>query len=438
MDEVEGEPEIQHVPIPAYRFLFVLPEPLPFPDGDRYYDTIGDQPDAVPRDDDPWVSLTFYQESSNRGRTAGSFEALTKVLNRVPGLNEDPQHNDEQKGEGPSGLDIAYTVVDAVTPSHSPDPSPDEVERAQDLPPRADAFNRCLRFVSDLARAYRVTTGALLMTPTYERTPHPVFAYEGEAAMFVTDEDPPFVVIAVSEGGWGEPGLMALEHFNLPDQVLHDTIDEERRGKFNHWMTQLRHGNPFMQWNELYLDARRLLYAEGEYQAAVVSALTASEVFLDGLLALLLWESGDDPEQAAKLFEEGKVTKRVKTDLPRLLGGNWQLDGKAVPAQWFHQAVRLRHRVVHGGYRPTRLEAIAALDVALAMERYALSRLITRRGQFPRATLMTVAESGLRARNLWAGAIKRFSEQVTDTEPSWMESFAEWRERMVAAPPNAT
>jgi hypothetical protein len=61
--------------VTLYRFVFALPEPLPFADSTRFRDLIGDQPDAVVREDDPWVTLTVYQEQNASGRTAGSGSA---------------------------------------------------------------------------------------------------------------------------------------------------------------------------------------------------------------------------------------------------------------------------------------------------------------------------------------------------------------------------
>lgn len=424
--------------VQLYRFVFVLPEPLPFADGSRFTDHIGDQPNAVVREDDPWVTLSIYQEQNTLGRTAGSLKAMTSVTRRIPDLDrltpgaieegKPPQSDDDALS---TLLPITYTVVDAITLADSPDDRPDEFEKAQDLPPRADAFNRCLRFTNDLVRAYRVTDSALMGLPTYERIPPTVLAYTADAEHVTVQEDVNGWIVGVREGRWSDPEVMGLEHYNLPDHFAAGPIDEEQLAKFSHYMEMLRYGNPFLQWNEMYIDARRALQVHGNYASAVVLALTASEVMLDGLLSLILWETGATPEQAAARCEEGRITRRVKTDLPPLLGGNWNLDGNGPAGQWFRKAVRLRHRVVHGGYRPTRLEATAAVEAVLAMERHAFTRLVQRRDKYPRSTLMTVAESGLRSRNLWNGKIKKFSETVAPVEDSWQAAFADWRETLI-------
>ncbi len=89
--------------------------------------------------------------------------------------------------------------------------------------------------------------------------------------------------------------------------------------------------------------------------------------------------------------------------------------------------------MVHGGYRPRRTEAAAAVRAVLGFEKHIYDRLVVRRNEYPRSTLMTVAEQGLRKRDLWGGQIRRFAEEVAPTEPPWRESNRTWRDRMVTA-----
>jgi hypothetical protein len=413
------------------RFIFALPEPLPFPDGTVHQAKIGNAADAVTSDDDPWVTLAIHQVTNATGRTSGSMAAVLEVIDRLPDLPEGDRVR-EDSTKVPK-VDVSYTVIDAVTSFDSPDELPDG-DGARDWPPRSDAFNRCLRFVNDLARAYRVTTQTSYGLPTYERIPHPILGFTADAERVEFDEGGLVgVLVGLPEGAWRGPNLMLLEHYNTPDDHLGPMIDDSRVGEFNFWMTQVRYGNPLMQAHEAQLDARRALQVVGDYSAAVVLAQTASEILLDGVMALILWEMGSTPEDAALRFEEGKITRRVKTDFPSLLGGNWKLDGSAPAARWFHRSVRVRHRIVHGGYRPARLEAVDALNALRDLQTHTFDRLAARRDKYPRATLMTVAQSGLVARGLWHGKIKQFVEQVAPTEPYWTHSYAEWRDAMVKA-----
>lgn len=406
------------------------------PDGMTVQDHVGDLPDAPTSDEDPWVALTFHQVSSPYGRTTGGMDAVSKVLASTPGLLErDPDAPDRAAAAGAlPDLEIAYTVVDAITSDVDVCDDRQPFDVAQELPPTADPFNRCLRLVQDLARAYRVTVQGLSELPTYERLPYPIFAFRAVGELIEVEQDGlTGVIVGVPEPGWGGPQLMMLEHMNPPDPILGPPVEGDVADQFDYWVAQIRDGNPLMLALEGFLEARRALEVEGDYAGAVVLAETASEVAVDGVLALLLWESGVEPEDAAGRFEEGKVTRRVRNDLPALLGGDWRLEGTGAAAVWFRDAVRLRHRVVHGGYRPRRTEAAAAVRAVLGFERHIYDRLAVRRNEYPRSTLMTVAEQGLRKRDLWGGQIRRFAEEVAPTEPPWRESNRTWRDRMVTA-----
>src|SRR5207244_4032221 len=109
------------------------------------------------------------------------------------------------------------------------------------------------------------------------------------------------------------------------------------------------------------------------------------------------------PEDAAARFREGGVLRRIRQEFPPRLKGNWSLRGSAEVARWFADVYSLRHRVVHGGYRPTRPEARQTIHAMRGLERFIFDRVAARRIAFPRATLLTLAEPGLRKRGLWSG-----------------------------------
>jgi hypothetical protein len=151
---------------------------------------------------------------------------------------------------------------------------------------------------------------------------------------------------------------------------------------------------------------------------------------LDAILALLMWEEGVAVEDAVPLFEEGKVLRRLKQELQPRLKGQWSTETGAVGV-WFRSAYQLRHRVVHGGYSPAPAEAATALEAGLGLQHFVMDRIAERRTTYFRAALMTVAEEGLRRRDLWSGQIKRFAEEVAPTESSWRDSFTSWYRELV-------
>ncbi|MFH9075296.1 hypothetical protein [Streptomyces alboflavus] len=224
-----------------------------------------------------------------------------------------------------------------------------------------------------------------------------------------------------------------LDHANISDFPAGDELEAEHAGRIEYCMNMLDQGNPFFLWKERFVEARTALYRDGKYGAAVTLSNTASEVLLDGLLSLLYWESGKNPEEVADVFAEGRLARRVKSNFSELLGGNWALDGAGPVANWFHTCYRLRHRVVHGGYSPTRLEAQTAIDATFSLSIYSCDRLAAKKKKFPRAALMVIAEEGLRKRGKWCHFMRDFVRDVAPVEPSWQDASHAWRSEMYDA-----
>lgn len=269
---------------------------------------------------------------------------------------------------------------------------------------------RCLRLANDLMRSYRASSGKPVTLPTYERLPNFVLCYSAPAIRSRIIVEGKRVDRTRTAGPWAGPVAVLLEHGNMLDPVPGEDLDDETGFAFASYMWSLRNGDPRFIYRERYTEAVRALRVDGEYGQAVVLAVTASEVLVDWLLALLLWEKHEDAELSATLFQEGKVLRRLTVDLPELLRGNWSTSTTGPVNTWYQQAYILRHRVVHGGRTPSRPAAQAALRATLGLERHAMDRLVDRRSVFPRATLMSVAQAGLRRRDRWSGKIKRFAE----------------------------
>ena len=117
---------------------------------------------------------------------------------------------------------------------------------------------------------------------------------------------------------------------------------------------------------------------------------------------------------------------RLAREFPSRLKGVWDTKGSGLVAQWFEHSYKLRHRVVHGGYNPSRFEAEQALESVVGLETHLFDRLAERRMDYPRSTLMTLGPPGLKRRNLWSGKIKRFYDGPARDEADWRESFSSW------------
>ena len=81
--------------------------------------------------------------------------------------------------------------------------------------------------------------------------------------------------------------------------------------------------------------------------------------------------------------------------------------GSGPVAQWFQRTALLRNRVVHCSYIPTGRQAEDAYGAAFPMEKFVFDRLVLKRGKYPHARLIAVAQSGLERRGHWSGRRRR-------------------------------
>jgi hypothetical protein len=412
---------------PTARFFFALPEPLPFPDGSLILERVGDSIyDAKP--DDPWVSVIVHQVLVPHGRTHAFAAATDAVMTARPELVNLLSGRDRTiQGEETLDFEVAITVVEAITDFASPDQPPaDWSGEARDLPPRADALNRCIRLVQDQMRAYRLAADVPYGRVTYEKIPLFVFGFMG----WGTRQPDGFWHLWPP---WRGPQVILLEHFNLPDPVAETQVVGELQTRHQHWLFELRQGNALVAWRESLLDAYRRCRVEGEYGAACIAAQTAAEVLVDQLLGLLMWEEGKDPEAAATVLGEGQLVAKMRREFPRRLGGNWSFTSPGPLREWLVGTVRIRNRVVHAGYEPTRLQTEAAIQRVLELQTWLFDALANERTRYPRAVLMTLAQEGLQRRGLWNGQIRVFANEQAPTEASWRASWKSWRDAMVLA-----
>lgn len=412
-------------PTHLVRFLFTLPDPIGLPDGYTVSATVGDGSND-PRADDPFVILHFHQVDASTGRTAAAHEAVTIVASRIDG--EVPPDEKRELLQ----LGAEFTVVEAVTTSASPDTVPDaDAESPARWMPRADPFMRCLTLAQSVVRAYKQATESLCRVPTYVLTPSPVLSWSGNGASTTVDHEGEKLILVRPTEDWQGPSVLMLDHMNLPDS-FRDDVSEDVLGRVAHWHDEQRHRYPLDLWRERFTAARRALFIEGDTASAVTLANTSCEVLLDAVLAILMWEEGMSVAAAAPSFEEGKALRRVKQDISHRLGGNWST-GAGPVGDWVTALYKLRHRVVHAGYTPTIAEAETGIEVAHHLQRFVFDRIAARRTTYPRSALTTVAEEGLRRRDLWSGKIKRFASEVAPTEPSWRESYARFYGEVVEA-----
>jgi hypothetical protein len=403
------------------RFFITLPEPLAIPDGYVWHRPF--EHDPTKGSIQQFVNLVFMQ-SDGMSRQQGSLASTFEALNRVTG---NPQTDGTLDADALTGQ---YTTVMATTLEDRVPEAASRWNSPQDIPVEYDPLNRCIEEIAQFTRSYRAALEAPCMIPTYEKV-GPLVPYQMGDFIPVKSDDEEETGFRVSD--WEGGGVLMLDHVNFSDFPAGDEIKPEHDGRIDHYRNMLNQGNPLFLWKERFVEARTALYREGKYGTAVTLSNTASEVLLDGLLAVLYWESGKKPEEVADVFAEGRLARRVKTNFSELLGGNWPLDGTGPVANWFHKCYRLRHRVVHGGYSPTRLEAQTAIDATFSLSLYCWDRLVAKKKKFPRTVLMIIAEEGLRKRGKWCHFMRNFMRDVAPVEPSWQDASHAWRNDMYDA-----
>jgi hypothetical protein len=413
--------------VTLFRWFLVLPEPLPLPDGWVVTEPVPNTAVTPPEWDDPAVSLRVHQVTSKAGRASGAVDAIRQVVQRDAALPS-MERSAPRKG---AGITSHYTLIEAITTAESPDPPPHGWSGdVADLPARSDSFMRCLRLLDDIARAYRIASAAPYGLPSYERIMSPVIRFSAQAVrQRVSDHEQ----VVRSTGPWRGPQAIFLNHSNVADVAAGPPVEGDLSETFSFWIGALRSGHPLATWRDQVALAKRALDSEGDYAQAVVLANSACELLIDAILAMLLWEEEVPVEEAALLFGEGEVVRRVKQELPKRLKGNWALSGNAPVGRWFTSVYRLRHRVVHGGYRPSRQEAGEGVGAMRDLERFVFDRLAARRYSYPKVTLLTIAEPGLRKRGIWAGKIKLLAESNVGSASALRSSFRTYFEGLVAA-----
>ncbi|MGW2654975.1 hypothetical protein ACWC1D_15165 [Streptomyces sp. NPDC001478] len=400
------------------RYFITLPEPIAMPDDYVWHKTFDHDP--AKGEIRQFVNLAFLQ-STGTSRQLGSLTATLDSINRVNGKPAGPVEHDAENLAGQYTTVVATTLNDQIQGPGSQWVSP------QDIPTRHDPLNRCIEEIAKFIRTYRAALEVACAVPTYEKI-GPIISYE--TATFVPLGAGHDVASGFQVTEWSGGGVLMLDHSNYLDYPSGKEITPEHEGVMSYYRNMLDQGNSLFLWRERFVEARNALYRNGQYGTAVTLSNTASEVLLDGVLSLLYWESGKDPIEAAGIFAEGRLARRVKANFAELLGGQWVLDGDGPVANWFHKCYRLRHRVVHGGYSPSRIEAQTAIDATHSLSLYCWDRLAEKRKSFPRAAMMTIAESGLLKRAKWCNFMRDFMRDVAPNEPNWIEASLEWRKEM--------
>lgn len=412
------------------RLLFALPSYLPLPDGcARNYRYPHPAVEAEPWT--PFALVQIHQVQLQSENGMADVHAANAALQRIL-ESSGKAGSSEPIATPPELIGTWHTVADVITTEDSPDgPASTWDGRPQNLGPRQDAVMRAVDSTNRMARAVRLAGQNRVIVPTYERMP-PMVMWLSAVAPYVDG-----LLGLPADSAWTLRGVMLLEHTNIQGAEVTDPQEQQRlQQESSFWERSLDAGSPAPLGREHLLEAQHLHHHQGEYAKAVVAAATAVEVICDSVLSALLWEehwvdtTAPGTDEIASWFEEGTASRRATTHLLPRLKGDWASADS--PWQlWRSKGSSLRNRIVHAGYQPERAEAQEVLESVDILQSFIFDRLSAQATKYPRVTLMLVAQAGLESRGLYRGKVKRFAENQAATEPSWLERFGSWHQRLI-------
>jgi hypothetical protein len=414
-------------------FLIRLPDPLPFTPGTTMtfsLDRVVPELDGVgllieedgallPGDarGNLFVSLKYWQVPAEEV-DEGDWEAIDEVIRSIvpaeaheelrpaAAVAEDSDEGLQHQGSAQTeadGLVSPYTtVVEAVT-----------VLLEDDEDPLSEAFDRCLEKLAAVVRALRVASRLPLAPITQERLPFIV----------------PFLTCDFeSNGNWAQ-GLF-LTHMNVPGPLLPPQLSPAQRADFQAQMTASAM-HPLFAFAVRAAEAELAFERYGDMDIAVINAQVSAEVLLDTVLELLMREEGLAPDAAAEVFESGLV-RRVRTQFPARLGGDWDTAGRGPVGSWISNLARLRGRVVHAAYEPTRTETQAALGALGGLEGFVKTRVAAQRFNYPKTALVVLGQTGLQRRGIWSTRFQAHLRGLAVDVDTILAEFAEWQRELEA------
>jgi hypothetical protein len=218
-----------------------------------------------------------------------------------------------------------------------------------------------------------------------------------------------------------------------------EELDEPKRQEVLVRSELTKRGEPYSGVRLWQRIARRSCLLDGEYALAVVAAHTAGEMLFDSFLFRMGWEeiTFGHPgtltrEQVVKWFSWPNTLKtRLCGEYHTRLRGHWACGSSGDPIHtWLNTVSKLRHKVVHGGYRPSEEEAKAALVSMVEVEDH-IERLI---GDLPNATkypftaYMMLGPVGLTEAGSFTKWIRTTIEGTTS---DWRQLFYDFRQGVV-------
>lgn len=152
----------------------------------------------------------------------------------------------------------------------------------------------------------------------------------------------------------------------------------ERNSKFNaDFLVQsmsIRPTENYFYAFKKHLQDSKYMLAKGQTLGSLIEMNTAIEVLLTQIL-VLYWSAEEklNIEDIEKRLEDFSFMKRIKVEIPKVLGGNWDITKIKKPLhEWYENSYLLRNRIVHGGYMPEMNEVFKSMNASYDFINYVI------------------------------------------------------------------
>lgn len=361
-------------------------------------------------------SVLLRQVHTDLGATSGMDVTMAAVKLGVPGEQQRPiECVGELKAEGHltgyatvAEVSIPLQTLAAVTAVDEHDhefvlPKPQAAEEL--VEPALDA---AIDAVRDFQSAYHAVTRQPLSFLTRELLP-PIVPYVVRAYRQIEAKDSADIRLLVANSNVSSVSQMPTLGPDLVDNVYRAGSQKPS----------------LLTYLDLYQQGSSALFVRGNTRETVVMMAAASEALLNIVLCHMRWEDGLTPEESAETWPNS-LSARVKKQYSICLGGDWNMGGNGPVGKWAKNVAAVRHRVVHGGYLPSRAEAKQSLESLEGLLSFVGDRLVYGRNlrKYPRTASELLKESGLQRRRRYPNWLRDLQE--SPSEPLWRECFGAW------------
>jgi hypothetical protein len=286
----------------------------------------------------------------------------------------------------------------------------DDDMNIDDLPLDADRihFERCLSAVNRISQASRLVTGETNSWPLSKN------ALDNHIMMFY-DLDPngedfptperrdlhqrPINPAVVSND---DPNF-AVSHKRIAESTGFVLMADDAQETF-----------PFHVPNSLAQDALNL-ESRGLTASAIITLATSAEGLLRGIHRVIHVDLGYDAA-AIQASDDTPFATVVRSELPKLLGGNWQQQ----PEAFMRDLYDVRNRIVHAGRPPTWMQVESAFEAYAQLKIFLDERIERNFKKYPRTFVAWNNHLTGLSTSLSSDQQRRFEEFMAEPMPFWL------------------